>query len=39
MLGYYDYTNEEKDTCDICDEQMEYLIALGLTRACMQIGK
>ena len=39
MLRYEDYTNEERDTCDVFEEQMEYLFALGLTRACSQIGK
>ena len=39
MLRYEEYTNEKMDTCDICDAQMEYLFAFGLTQACMQIGK
>ena len=39
MLRYEDFTKEEKDTCDIFEEQMEYLFALGLTNACAQIGK
>ena len=39
MLKYNEYSCEEKDTCDIFDEQMEYVFALGLTLACKQLGK
>lgn len=39
MLKYKDYTNEEMDACDISEEQKRYLFALGLTQACMQIGR
>ena len=39
MLRYDQYTFEEKDSCEICDEQIDYLVALSLTRACTQIGK
>ena len=36
--GYY-YESEHKDTCEICEEQRAYIIALGLTNACTQIGR
>lgn len=39
MLRYDEFTYEELDSCDICEAQMEYLVALGLTNACTQIGK
>ena len=39
MLRYDDFDKEEKDTCDIFDEQRKYLYALGLTLACNQIGR
>ena len=39
MLRYEDFISEEKDTCDVFEEQQQYLIALGLTNACVQIGK
>ena len=40
MLKYdYFYESECKDSCDICDEQRKYVIALGLRNACVQIGK
>ena len=40
MLRYkYDFDNENKDTCDIFEEQRAYIIALGFTNACMKFGK
>ena len=39
MLRYEEYTNEKLDECDVCEAQIEYLVALSLTRACTQIGK
>lgn len=40
MLKYDDiYESDHKDTCDIFEEQRAYVIALGLTNACAQIGK
>ena len=39
MLRYDYYIDEEKDACDVSDEQAEYLFALSLTNACMHIGK
>ena len=39
MLRYDYYIDEERDACDVCDEQTEYLFALSLTNACMHIGK
>lgn len=40
MLKYdYYYEDERIDSCDICDEQRKYVIALGLTNACVQLGK
>ena len=39
MLRYEEYTDKELDACEISEEQMEYRFALGLTRACTQIGK
>ena len=39
MLRYEEYTNEEMDTCEVCETQMEYIYALGLTRACTHLGK
>ena len=40
MIRYeYYYDSESKDTCDVCEEQREYVIALGLTNACVQLGK
>lgn len=40
MLKYeYYYESEHKDSCDVCEEQRAYIIALGLTKACVQIGK
>ena len=35
----YYYENEEKDTCDVCEDQTFSLIAFGLAQACMHIGK
>lgn len=39
MTRYSDYSNEQKDFCDICEEQSAFLYALALDRACIQIGK
>ena len=46
MLRFEDYYESDKDTCathrdpcDIFEEQRAYVIALGLTKACVQIGK
>ena len=39
MFRYDDYIEEKMDSCDICEAQTEYLVALSLTRACIQIGK
>lgn len=40
MFKYdYFYEDEQRDTCDICDDQIAYIVALGLTQACTQIGK
>ena len=39
MLGYKDFIEEERDACDVFEEQQQYLVALGLTNACVQIGK
>lgn len=39
MLRYEEYTEKDLDTCDIYEEQVEYLAALGLTRACTHLGK
>lgn len=40
MLKYDDgYESENRDTCDICEEQRAYVFALGLTNACVQFGK
>lgn len=39
MFRYEEYTDKEMDACDICEAQIEYIYALGLTRACTQIGK
>ena len=39
MLKYKDFIDEEKDVCDVFEEQQQYFIALGLTNACVQIGK
>ena len=40
MLKYdYFYESEHRDTCEIFEEQRAYVIALGLTNACAQLGK
>ena len=39
MFGYREYYDDKRDTCDVCDEQMAYMVALGLNLACTQIGK
>lgn len=39
MLRYKEYNEKEMDACDFSEEQMEYLFALGLTRACTHIGR
>ena len=40
MLKYgYQYESEDKDACDISDEQRAYVFALALTNACVQLGK
>lgn len=40
MLRYdYYYENECIDSCDICEEQRSYIIALGFRNACVQIGR
>ena len=39
MLRYEYFIDDEKDTCEIYEEQQQYLIALGLTNACSQIGR
>ncbi len=40
MLSYYqDYRDEQRDACDICEQQSAYIIALALNNACIQIGK
>lgn len=39
MLKYSEYALEERDSCDIFDDQMEYVFALGLTLACSKFGK
>ena len=40
MFRYKDYYAEDhKDTCEIYEEQRAYVIALGLTNACFQLGK
>ena len=39
MLRYEDFIGEERDTCDVFEEQQQYLFALGLTNACVQVGK
>ena len=40
MLRYeYYYDSERRDSCDICEEQRLYVIALGFRNACVQIGK
>ena len=33
------YESDHKDSCVICEEQRAYVFALGLTNACVQIGK
>ena len=35
----YYYDEDQKDSCDIFDEQCAYFTALGLRNACVQIGK
>lgn len=35
----YYYELENKDACDICEDQINFLVALSLTNACTQIGK
>ena len=40
MLKYeYFYESERQDSCDICEEQRQYIIALGLTNACVRVGR
>ena len=39
MFKYDEYNKDEMDACEISEEQMEYLFALGLTRAFSQLGK
>ena len=40
MFKYdYCYEDGEKDTCEVCEMQIAYMVALGLTQACTQIGK
>lgn len=40
MLKYdYYFEDDDKDSCDICDEQRAYVIALGLRNACVPFGK
>ena len=39
MFKYDDYIEEEMDSCDVCEAQMAYLTALGLTMACSKVGK
>ncbi len=40
MFRYQDYYEiDKKDTCEICEDQINYLVALSLTNACNQIGK
>ena len=40
MFKYdYYYEEEKKDTCDVCEGQIAYLVALGLTNACVKFGR
>ena len=39
MFKYDDYIEEEMDACDVCEAQTKYVVALALSRACIQIGK
>ena len=40
MLRYdYRYDNEDYDACDVSEEQRAFVFALGLTNACVQLGK
>lgn len=39
MLRFWEYTDEQKDSVDLSDEQRMYLLALGLRDACSHIGK
>ncbi len=39
MLRFQDYVEEQKDSIDVSEEQMTYLLALGLNFACNKIGK
>ena len=40
MFRYeYYFDDERKDACDVCEEQRAYIVALGLTNACVQLGK
>ena len=39
MMKYEYYNDEERDACDISEEQRAYVFALGLTIARIQLGK
>ena len=39
LRNEYDYEREQRDTCDVFDDQLAYIVALGLTNACMKFGK
>ncbi len=39
MFNFGENDNDQKDACEICEEQSAFIAALTLDRACMQIGK
>ena len=39
LRSEYDYESENFDSCDVCDDQQAYIVALGLMNACMRFGK
>ncbi len=39
MFNSFYQLDEQKDVCEICEEQSAYINALALDYACMQIGK
>lgn len=40
MFRYeYSYDDENRDACDICEKQRAFVFALGLTNACVHVGK